>query len=151
MSTSTKDMLGSYTSHQQVQTSDREIDAQALLRCAGYLKMAVDDGAGDFKAYGDAIRINQRLWTLFQVALCDPDNSLPKELKTLLLNLSRYVDRVSFRAVTAYAPQFLNSLIDINRMIATGLNKKQAADAKTLATTQAAVAMPQQMSVMTSA
>jgi flagellar protein FlaF len=149
MSVSTKDMLNSYNSHQQVQVSDREIDAQALLKCAGYLKIAVDEGAGDFKSYGDAIRINQRLWTLFQVALCDPDNHLPRDLKTLLLNLSRYVDKVSFRAVANYAPDLLNSLIHINRTVAVGLAKKQPVSGQGL--TQAPVMPDQPMSVMTSA
>jgi hypothetical protein len=51
---------------------------------------------------------------------------LPQVLKVTLLNLSRYIDRVSFRAITEFAPQLLTSLIDINRMIATGLAKKQA-------------------------
>ena len=150
MSTSTKEMLGSYTSHQQGQFSDREIDAQALLKCASYLKMALDDDGADFKGYGDAIRINQRLWTMFQVALCNPDNQLPRDLKTLLLNLSRYVDRVSFNAMTGFAPQILNSLIDINRMIATGLNKRT--DNKAVMSASQAGAVPQQsMPIMTSA
>jgi hypothetical protein len=61
---------------------------------------------------------------MFQVAVCDPDNTLPRDLKITLLSLSRYIDRVSFRAVTKFAPQLLTQLIDINRMVAAGLAKK---------------------------
>lgn len=124
MTTTTQEKLGTYATHQRSKEDSRETDARALLSCASRLRTALEDRGNDMKAYADAIRYNQRLWTIFQIALCDPDNSLPRDLKMTLLNLSRYVDRVSFRAVTAFAPQLLTSLIDINRMIATGLNVK---------------------------
>jgi len=143
MSTQTKDMVNAYANNQKTQLSEREIDAQALLRCASFLKAAIDEGATNYKGYGDAIRLNQRLWTLFQVALCDPDNALPRDLKILLLNLSRYIDQVSFRAVEKYAPHLLQSLIDINRTIAAGLSKKPAVSAAALQSQ----AMPQQEAV----
>ena len=116
-----QEKLGSYSDAELPPLNDREVDARALLSCASGLRAAIDNQGQDMLFYGDAIRRNQRLWTLFQVALCEPDNQLPKNLKGILLNLSGYVDRVSFRAMSAYAPQLLNSLIDINRMIATGL------------------------------
>lgn len=124
MTVTTQDKLGAYSSNQRQNEDSRETDKRALLSCASRLKAALDGGGQDMKEYSDAIRHNQRLWTIFQVALCDPDNALPRELKTTLLNLSRYIDRVSFRALTAFAPQLLNSLIDINRIIAAGLNAK---------------------------
>jgi flagellar protein FlaF len=116
--------VGAYSSHQRGKEDARETDARALLSCASRLKAAIEDGGKDMKAYGDAIRHNQRLWTIFQVALCDPENPLPQHLKVTLLNLSRYVDRVSFRAVTSFQPQLLTDLIEINRSIAAGLTKK---------------------------
>lgn len=126
----TQEKLNAYTSHQRQNEDSRETDKRALLSCASRLKAALDDGGQDMEAYGSAIRYNQRLWTIFQIALCDPDNPLPRELKVTLLNLSRYIDRVSFRAVTGFAPQLLNSLIDINRIIAEGLtNKNKSAPA----------------------
>ncbi|MDP9126659.1 MAG: flagellar biosynthesis regulator FlaF [Pseudomonadota bacterium] len=125
MTTTTQDKLGAYTAHQRGQEDSRETDARALLSCASRLKAAIDAGPGDMASYAEAIRFNQRLWTIFQVALCDPDNQLPGTLKTTLLNLSRYVDRVSFRAITEFSPPLLTGLIDINRMIASGLNVKQ--------------------------
>jgi flagellar protein FlaF len=131
MSYATQEKIGAYSSNQRAQIDGRQIDAQALLNCAGKLKAAIDDGGKDKVAYMQAIQLNQRLWTVFQVALCDAENQLPANLKSTLLNLSRYVDRVSFRAIGNFAPQLLNSLIDINRAIAAGLNKKpqQAAPA----------------------
>ncbi len=150
MTTTTQEQSGAYATHQRQDEDGRETDKRALLSCAGRLKAALDDAGKDMQAYADAIRHNQRLWTIFQVALCDPENPLPRELKVTLLNLSRYIDRVSFRAITEFAPQLLNSLIDINRTIAAGLNKKPAA------VTPPAMAMqqppaPVPISVMTTA
>jgi len=56
------------------------------------------------------------------VMLADPQNPLPRDLKITLLNLSRYVDKVSLRASAEYNPDLLNSLIDINKQIAAGLS-----------------------------
>lgn len=128
MTTTTKGQYGAYaaTAPEVDENDGREIDRRALMSCAARLNIALNDEGKDMQAYADALRHNQRLWTLFQVALCDPDNPLPRDLKVTLLNLSRYVDRVSFRAITAFAPQLLNSLIDINRTIAVGLAKKAA-------------------------
>ena len=111
-----------YKTHQRQSQSDREIEARALLSCASQLAAASEGDNRTF--YTEALKRNQRLWTFFQVALCDPDNPLPRELKIILLNLSRYVDKVSFRAIAEYRPALLSNLIDINRHIATGLSTK---------------------------
>lgn len=125
MTNTHQEKLGAYSSHQRQDEDGRETDKRALLICANKLNEALMDGGKDMAAYAEAIRQNQRLWTIFQVALCDPENQLPQDLKLRLLSLSRYVDRVSFRAITEFMPQLLNSMIDINRIIAAGLNKKQ--------------------------
>jgi len=127
MTTTTQEKSSAYATHQRQDEDGRETDKRALLSCAGRLKAALDDAGKDMQSYAEAIRHNQRLWTIFQVALCDPENPLPRDLKVTLLNLSRYIDKVSFRAIAAFTPQLLTSLIDINRIIAAGLNKKPAA------------------------
>src|SRR5262249_28692993 len=113
MTTTVQDQHSAYTANQRSTENSREIDARALLTCASRMQTALDQG--DKAVLGDAIRHNQRLWTIFQVALCDPDNALPKDLKMTLLSLSRYIDRTSFRAVAEFSPQLVKSLIDINR------------------------------------
>lgn len=124
MTETTHQKLQNYSNTLDIQVDDREAEARALLSCASRLRSAIDDQGKDLEAYGNAIRHNQRLWTMFQVALCEPDNQLPQGLKTTLLNLGRYVDKASFRAVQEFSPHLLNSMIDINRMIATGLRHK---------------------------
>jgi flagellar protein FlaF len=120
MNTAT-DKLSSYTSTQREGETVRETEARALLSCAGRLAAAQNPENG-VESYLDAVRHNQQLWTIFQVALCEPENLLPRELKITLLNLSRFVDKVSLRAQAEYNPTLLTSLIDINRQIAAGLS-----------------------------
>ncbi len=129
MTTSPYEKMNAYGTRQKDTTpggSSRETDSRALIACAHRLKQAIENQGKDFLGYGDAVRHNQHLWTIFQVALCEPDNALPEDLKILLLNLSRYVDRVSFEAVTAYKPDLLQSMIDINMTIASGLSARPA-------------------------
>lgn len=125
MSPAPNEQLDAYKTHQRQNHSERDIEAHALLSCATYLETARDPGV-DIEEYTAALKLNQRLWTIFQIALCDPENPLPAELKSLLLNLSRYVDQTSFKAIAARNPELLKSLIDINRHIAVGLSKKPA-------------------------
>ena len=130
-----------YTKYQNAtavpSSNSRETDARALLVCAARLNdaktlMELDGKSKDnLRLYGEAIRYNQRLWTIFQVALCDPENPLPEDLKVILLNLSNYVDKTSFRAVGRYTPNLVDSLININRIIAAGLSKKPEGAAET--------------------
>jgi flagellar protein FlaF len=113
--------------------NSRDTDSRALAACAKRLDdvkviMEADPrNKENLQIYGDAIRHNQRLWTIFQVALCDPQNPLPQDLKVTLLNLSRFIDTTSFRAVGRYEPALIDSLVNINRIIAAGLSKQTTA------------------------
>lgn len=124
-----KEQHGTYTSHQRSDESIRETEAHALLSCANRLEAArKPDCSHDL--FVEAVRHNQQLWTLFQSCLCEPDNALPGNLKALLLNISRYVDKASFRAIGDNDSSVLPGLININRKIAAGLsvNPKPSAD-----------------------
>ena len=109
----------------------REVDARALLKCAGLLndaKVFMENDPKDnsnLRIYADAIRANQRLWTIFQAAMLDSNNSLPIELKNNILTLSAYIDKTSFQAIAKYSAQDTDSLISINKTIAAGLYKNK--------------------------
>ncbi len=111
----------------------RETEARALLNCAARLAKAQEAEATP-EFYLDAVRHNQQLWTIFQVTLCEEQNPLPRDLKITLLNLSRFVDKVSLRAQAEYNPALLTSLVDINRHIAAGLSVKPESQAMTPST-----------------
>ncbi|NTU76448.1 MAG: flagellar biosynthesis regulator FlaF [Alphaproteobacteria bacterium] len=128
MNTLTREKHNAYTSFQREDETVRQTEAHALLSCASRME-AARKAEGEMEIYIEAIKHNQQLWTLFQVALCEPDNPLPLDLKITLLNISRYVDKTSFQALTEYKPDSLESLININRTIAAGLAKRTAESA----------------------
>lgn len=132
MATPSNQKTDAYKSAQRETESVRETEARALLSCANRLAKAQDPANG-MECYIDAIGHNQQLWTIFQVTLCDPQNPLPRDLKITLLNLSRFVDKVSLRARAEYNPGLLTSLIDINRQIAAGLSVKPSEETIPLA------------------
>lgn len=117
------DLHNSYSAIQSEGETMRETEARALLNCARRLDAACDPEC-DYDTYVAAIQHNQRLWTIFQISITEPDNPLPLEIKRNLLNLSLYVDKTSFQAIAARSPQKLRSLININRNIAEGLSMK---------------------------
>jgi flagellar protein FlaF len=113
--------VSAYTSNQKEGASPRATEAHALLSCAAKLRQAQEPET-NYELFSEIVRHNQRLWTIFQVSLCEEDYPLPRDLKITLLNLSRFVDKVSMRAQAEHNPDLLTSLIDINRNIAAGLN-----------------------------
>ncbi|MFA6279387.1 MAG: flagellar biosynthesis regulator FlaF [Bdellovibrionales bacterium] len=139
-----------YTTHQRSDETIRETEAHALLSCASRLE-AVREPTSSREDFFAALRHNQELWTVLQVCLCEPDNLLPMDIKGILLNLSRYVDKTTFRALADGNRAALGSLININRNIAAGLQKKQEQEkiVRPLAAVPAEEMRPR--SVMTSA
>ena len=114
-------LYSNYTDNQRTSETTRESEARALLNCSSKLKFARDPKSSR-EELGEAVKLNQRLWTLFQVSLCEPDNQLPHDLKITLLSLSRYVDKTSFQILANNDRGMISSLININRTLAKGLS-----------------------------
>lgn len=149
--------VGIYGKTQKTQadpSNSRDTDARALLLCASRLNEAKEilkdnpKSKENLKIYGEAIRSNQRLWTIFQIALTDPENPLPMPIKVNLMNVSEYVDKTSFSAIGKFAPKLIDNLININRTIATGLSKQPAGGASAAPVSET---FPTPTSLMTSA
>jgi flagellar biosynthesis regulator FlaF len=110
--------------------NSRDTDSRALLACARRLDEAKNlldknpKSKSHMRQYNDAICHNQRLWTIFQIALSDSQHPYPENLRLILLNLSRYIDKTSFATIGKYKPELIESLININRIIAAGLSKQ---------------------------
>jgi flagellar protein FlaF len=69
----------------------------------------------------NALRYNQRLWSIFQVEVAKADNPLPASIKTNIILLSRFVDRRIFETMAFPSPEKLDIIIKINQNIAAGL------------------------------
>lgn len=74
----------------------------------------------------EAIRLNQRLWSIFQAALTEPDCPLPKDVRENVLALSIMVDRHSVDRLIDLDGSKIGPILDINRAIAEGLAAKPA-------------------------
>lgn len=115
--------LKTYQAVENTTLSGRELEASILSRSAMRLAAVRDDweAADRDERLDEALRYNQRLWTLFQAELTDPNNPLPIELKRNLLSLSAFIDKRTFEVLSDPDPRKLDILIEINRNIAAGL------------------------------
>jgi len=69
----------------------------------------------------DAIRLNWRLWTIFQAELTLETNPVPFDLRQNMLTLCQFVDNHTILCMSELKPEQIKTLIDVNRNIAQGL------------------------------
>ena len=100
--------------------SPRETEGRALMEAARRLAIAKDN-PGDEAALVDTVRLNWRLWTIFQSEVTEVDIDLPEELRSNMLTLCNYVDKRTVEILSDPSPILLDVLININRNIAAGL------------------------------
>jgi len=118
-----------YRSAQKTTTTGRDLEAHVLtqtaLRLAESLQQWQDGRDPDTEKLFEALRNNQRLWTIFQSELADPNNPLPLKIKEDLLNLSLFIDKRTFEMMANLEPEKIKILIDININIAAGLQSSE--------------------------
>lgn len=98
----------------------RQTEAWALTEAARRMSEAqrAEVPEADFL---NAIRLNWRLWTIFQAELSSPDCALPVELRQNMLSLANFVDKTTVDLLVNTQRQRATTLININRQIAAGL------------------------------
>lgn len=103
--------------------SGRELEASVLTKAAIRLRAVQDqwDTPNRGELLEEALRYNQRIWTVLQVELTEPSNPLPKEIKENLLTLSLFIDKRTFETMAYPSVDKLDVLININHNIAAGL------------------------------
>lgn len=98
----------------------RQTEAWALTEAARRMKDAQKDPANKDAILG-AMRLNWRLWTIFQAELSSPQCPLPSEIRQNVLSLCNFVDKMAVDILADPTPEKLNVLITINRELAAGL------------------------------
>lgn len=103
--------------------SGRETEARVLTEAALKLKKCQDswDGPNSNAELDQALRYNQKIWSLFQGELEREDNPLPGKLKIDILRLAAFIDKRIFEVMAFPSPEKLNIIININQNIAAGL------------------------------
>ena len=117
----------------------RSTEAWALGEASRRLALAAKMNDGG-EALREALRLNQRLWSIFQAALSEPDCPLPKDVRDNVLTLSLMIDRHVMARLGDLDGSKIQPILDINRAIAEGLAGKSPAASGT--TTAGAPAAP---------
>lgn len=102
-----------------------QTEAWALIEAAKRMAVSIMDENPDPKAAKDArkaaLRLNWRLWTIFQSELTTERSDVPEEIRINVLTLCKFVDKHTVGALVNPSPEAITVLIDINRNIAAGL------------------------------
>jgi len=121
--------LKSYNEMQKESLSGRELEASVLTR-AGVMLKNVQENWNDPDRNDkllEAIKFNQKVWSLFQAELSDPENPLPSSLKQDIINLSLFIDKRLFEVLAYPEAEKLTIVADINFNIAAGLRMQPEA------------------------
>ena len=115
--------INSYKTVAKTTVSGRETEARVLTEGANKLRQCQQQWQAPNRPnlLDEALRYNQRIWTVFQAELIKDDNPLPQSIKIDIFRLSRFVDKRIFEVMGSPAPEKLDILIKINENIAEGL------------------------------
>jgi len=105
----------------------RATEAWALTESGRRLALATRGGRATMR---EALRLNWRLWTIFQADLTVAleGQEQPSDVQLNMLTLCQFVDKHTVAALGDPTPERLQVLIDINRNIAAGLRESLARD-----------------------
>ncbi len=120
--------LNPYSNVPNAAADPRQVEGWALTETALRMKAAQREPV-DEALLLQAVRLNWRLWTIFQASLLEPECPLPPELRNGILGLSNFVDKQTSSIIADPKPEKLDVLIKINREIAGGLMTVPAAPA----------------------
>lgn len=118
--------IEAYKISQKSVLSGREIEAAALTRCA----ILLSDCQKNWNApnhesnLSEALRINQRVWSILQSELVRDDNPLPLQIRENILTLSVFIDKKIIEVMAHPEPEKLKILIDINENLSAGLRSR---------------------------
>ena len=98
-----------------------EVDAMVLRQAADRLQKAQQSPEDD--NFAETLLYNQLIWTVIQSEMT-AENPLSPEIKANLISLSIFVDKQTVKAIGTREPELLNTLIDINRNISLGLERR---------------------------
>lgn len=101
----------------------REIEAAVLTKAAVKLKQCRDNwnAPNRDEKLDEALKFNQRIWSIFQIELSQENHELPRKLRLDILRLASFIDKRIFETMAFPTPEKLKIVIDINNNLAAGL------------------------------
>lgn len=117
--------LRAYDQVSRTTLSGPEVEAAALTKAATKLKRCQDnwDADGRDSELDNALKFNQRMWSIFQGELGREDNPLQKDIRRDVLKLSAFIDKRILEIMAYPEPEKLTAIISINQNIAAGLRQ----------------------------
>lgn len=114
-----------YRTVQKTTLSGRELEVSVLTKAAQMLQQVQNTWDSEDRdiRLDEAVRYNQKVWSIFQSELAKPDNPLPKKLREDILSLSLFIDKRIFEILSSPALEKLAVLININLNLAAGLRE----------------------------
>jgi flagellar biosynthesis activator protein FlaF len=116
--------LNVYKKIKRISETPRETEARVLTQGAIKLTRCLDawEEKGRRRMLHDALTYNQKIWTLFQSELSNPENQQqPLEIRKNLLSLSVFIIKKIRSAMIDPTRAKLDTIININMNIAQGL------------------------------
>jgi len=112
-----------YINTAKMSMSDREIEAAALTKAAALLQdCRVNWDAPDREQkLSEALEFNQKLWSIFQASLVQPDHPMAPDLRQNILRLGAFIDKRVFELMAFPDLAKLAAIIEINQNLAAGL------------------------------
>lgn len=111
--------------------SPTQTEAWALIEAARRMAVAIEAGpfeeAQNRRDLRETLRLNWRLWTIFQAHLTTDGGDVPPEIRENMLTLCQFVDNHTVDTMTNPTPEKVATLINLNREIASGLFESQQA------------------------
>ena len=120
--------LQAYEHVSKATRSGREVEAAVLTKAAVRLKECQDNWDAPDREHrlDEALKYNQRIWSIFQSELSREDHEIPKKLRLDIMRLAEFIDRRIFETMAFPEPEKLNIVIDINNNLAAGLRGSAA-------------------------
>ena len=115
--------LKTYESVSLATISGREVEAAVLTKAAQKLRECHDNwNAPNWEEkLEEALKFNQRIWSIFQSELSREDHKLPQKIRLDILRLAAFIDRRILETLAHPSPEKLKIVIDINSNLASGL------------------------------
>ena len=104
--------------------SARDLEATLLLRSAAHfqaIRESWDNRKADLQG---ALLFNRKLWIFFLASVAREDNPLPIEIRRNVASLGMFVLKRTVRLTSDPKPESLGALININRLLASGLQSR---------------------------
>ena len=102
-------------------TSQRELEAAALMKAAVRLKTVQDQWDTDHSDLDGALAYNRKLWTILATSATEADSPLPPDLRRNISLIAIFIFNRSLDLIIEPKREDLDVLIEINRNIAAGL------------------------------